>query len=706
MTAVCPACVAGPTPEDIAAASPGLQFSLPTIHCAACIGKIERGLATLRGVQGVRVNLSLKRLTVNGQVGVETVQAALTDLGFESYPLDAQALNTSRDDRERALLTRMAVAGFAMMNIMLLSVAVWSGATDATRDLFHLISAAIALPVIMYSGQPFFTNAWSALKVQRLNMDVPISLAILLAAGSSLYETLHGGEHAYFDAAVALTFFLLIGRYMDHRTRSAARSAAKELTALEVHQADRITDGAVQSVPVAQLAVGDTILVPCGARVPVDGVLQSQAALMDRSFLTGESAAISLESGAVLQAGEINLTAPFEMRATAVGEDTTLRQMAALVETAENGRNSYTALADKAAALYAPLVHILSFVAFLGWYVFTGDMRQSINIAIAVLIITCPCALGLAVPAVSTAAISRMFSAGFLVKHATALERLAEVTTVVFDKTGTLTRPSVAAISRLLSQDQAIAKALAQASHHPLSRAIVAALPDVQAAKISDVHEVPGQGVTATWNGLVVRLGRGAWLGADFDGLGLRVGATAPQMIEAPEALREGVLEALDDIDLPCEVVTGDTAAAADALARKIDLPVLADARPADKLGRLDALAAQGHKVLMVGDGLNDTAALASAHASIAPAAALEASRSASDIVILKESFADLPLMIRVARGASRLAHQNFTIATVYNVIAVPVAIAGYASPLIAALAMSASSITVLLNSQRIRWIK
>lgn len=705
MTAACPACVGTPV-GDAVTTGPGLQFSLPAIHCAACIGKIERGLSTMRGVQAVRVNLSLKRLTVTGQIAPDQVQTALTELGFESFPLDTQALNTSRDKVERQLLTRMAVAGFAMMNIMLLSVAVWSGATDATRDLFHLISAAIAFPVVLYSGQPFFVNAWSALRVRRLNMDVPISLAIILAAASSLYETLHGGEHAYFDAAVALTFFLLIGRYMDHRTRSAARSAAKELTALEVHQADRIVGEEVQTVPLTDLAVGDTLFVPCGGRVPVDGVLLSDTALMDRSFLTGESAAVTLKAGADVQAGEINLTSPLRMRAVTVGEDTTLRQMAALVETAENGRNSYTALADRAAALYAPGVHILSFLAFAGWLLFTGDMRHAINIAIAVLIITCPCALGLAVPAVSTAAISRMFSAGYLIKHATALERLAEVTTVVFDKTGTLTRPSVSAVTQLGAAEQSVAKALAQASHHPLSRAVVAALPDVQAARLDDVSEVAGQGVTAIWQGQTVRLGRGAWLGAACDGLGVRIGAARAQMIESPEALRSGVLEALADIDLPCEVVTGDTAKAANALAERINLPVLADARPADKLARLDALRAQGHKVLMIGDGLNDTAALASAHASIAPAAALEASRSASDVVILKESFAELPLMLRVARAASRLAHQNFTIATVYNVIAVPIAIAGYATPLVAALAMSVSSITVLLNSQRIRWVK
>ncbi len=706
MTSACPACAAAPLASETATNGPSLQFSLPTIHCAACIGKIERGLETVRGVQGVRVNLSQKRLTVTGPVDPDRIAAALAELGFEAYPLDLDALNAARDDQGKALLTRMAVAGFAMMNVMLLSVAVWSGATDATRDLFHLISAAIALPVVAYAGQPFFQNALAALRVRRLNMDVPISLAIVLAAGMSLYETLQGGQHAYFDAALSLTFFLLIGRYMDHMTRSAARSAARELTALEVHTATVLAGGNSHDVNVTELQVGDEVLVPTGARVPVDGTLLSESTLMDRSFLTGESAAVSLEQGAILQAGEINLAAPLRMRAVAVGEDTSLRRMAALVETAENARNSYTALADKAAQIYAPAVHGLALAAFLGWWMATGDMRHALNVAIAVLIITCPCALGLAVPAVSTAAISRLFSAGFLVRHATALERLAEVTHVVFDKTGTLTRPAALVPEALTEYEKRIAKALAQASHHPLSRALDQALKDTTPADLVTIRECAGQGVEGMADGRKARLGHGAWLGAAFDGLGFKVGAAPAHRIEAPETLRDGVEEALRDIGLPCEVVTGDATAPAQELASLLAVPVTANARPADKLKRLHILAEDGEKVLMVGDGLNDTAALAAAHASLAPATALDASRSAADVVVLKESFADLPMILRVARATRRLSNQNFAIAALYNSIAIPIALAGFATPLMAALAMSASSITVLLNSQRMRFVE
>ncbi|KQI67570.1 ATPase [Loktanella sp. 3ANDIMAR09] len=705
MTAACPAC-AGIPATSAAATGPALMFSVPTIHCAACIGKIERGLATLNGVADVRVNLSLKRVSITGPVDPARALDALKSLGFEAYPLDLQALAAAQDNVGRALLIRLAVAGFAMMNVMLLSVAVWSGAQDATRDLFHLISALIALPTVAYAAQPFFINAMSALRVGRLNMDVPISLAILLAAGMSLFEVLNGGRHAYFDAAISLTFFLLIGRYLDHQTRTAARSAAKELTALEVHSAQVLINGLAMTTPVADIRAGDIVVVPTGERVPVDGTLSSETALLDRSLLTGESEAAETARGDHLQAGEVNLAAPFRLVATVDGTDTSLRRMAALVETAENGRNRYTSLADRAARIYAPAVHLLALFAFIGWVAYDGDLRHALNVAIAVLIITCPCALGLAVPAVSTSAISRLYSRGFLVKHATALERLAEVDHVVFDKTGTLTLPAHVDVTGLDASQRAVVAGLAQASSHTWSRALLSELDGVRAASLDDVTEDVGNGVQALHDGVPVALGRGSWLNAPFRGLGFRIGTAPAICLQTTERLRDGVASAIAGMDLNCEMLTGDGPAPARDMADRLGIGFTADARPQDKLDRLRQLDQQGRHVLMVGDGLNDTAALASAHASLAPSTALDASRNAADVVILKESFADLPLLIRVARMTRHLSQQNFAIAALYNWIAVPVALLGYATPLAAALAMSVSSITVLLNAQRMRFVK
>ncbi len=687
-------------------AEPTLQVSLPTIHCAACIGKIERGLFTLTGIQDARVNLSLKRLSIIGQPDPDAVLSTLQTLGFEAHVLDENALGQSTDSVANGLLKRLAVAGFAMMNVMLLSVAIWSGAADATRDLFHLLSAIIALPVVIYSAQPFFQNAWSVLKVRRLNMDVPISLAIILATAMSLYETLNGGEHAYFDAAISLTFFLLIGRYLDHQTRSAARSAAKELNALEAHTAQRIHDGRIETVPVTHLAIGDVINIPAGARLPVDGVLISASATLDRSFLTGETAPIKAAKGDALNAGEINLSAPFEITATAVGQDTSLRRLSTLVETAENGRNRYTSLADKAAQIYAPLVHLLAAAAFVGWAVATGDIHKAINVAIAVLIITCPCALGLAVPAVTTAAIGRLFRAGFLVKHDTALERLAEVDHVVFDKTGTLTTPTILVPDAFTDVEKTVTLALAQTSLHPVSRALTAQLKFATPAHLQDVREIAGKGITATWQNTTVRLGQGAWLGASFTGLGLRIGAQEPRPFATQHTLRQGVKSAISAMKLPCEIVTGDATVPSEKLAQEIGIPVTPNTQPIDKLARLETLKHDGHKVFMVGDGLNDTAAMAAAHASLSPSSALDATRNASDVVILNESFEKIPLMLTIAKASKIVSIQNFAIAAAYNCIAVPIALAGFATPLAAALAMSASSLTVLANAQRIRWLQ
>jgi Cu2+-exporting ATPase len=352
---VCPGCVG--TPSGDAEAAPQnarLVLSLPTIHCQACISTIEKTLRATPGVRAARVNLTLKRVSVEAdeRVTAQDLVQAVAGAGFEAHELDPAALlETSTNAAGRDLLMRLAVAGFASMNVMLLSVAVWSGATDATRDLFHWISAAITFPAIAFSAKPFFTNAWSALRAGRLNMDVPISLAIALALVTSLWETWLSGAHAYFDAALTLTFFLLAGRWLDARARTAARSAAEELTALEVPRALKLTDGKVAEVAVATLRVGDLIRVKPGGRMPVDGVIAEGRSEIDRSMLTGETLPVARGPGDALSAGEINLTGPITLRATAVGRDTSLHRMADLVAIAESGRSRETARADRAAKL-------------------------------------------------------------------------------------------------------------------------------------------------------------------------------------------------------------------------------------------------------------------------------------------------------------------------------------------------------------------
>jgi Cu2+-exporting ATPase len=716
----CPACSAAPAAEAQAARDlPRAQIalSLPTIHCAACISKIERGLDADPRVISARVNLTLKRASIEAapEVTAEEMRRVVEGLGYEAHELDPGTLNaTATDSAGRDLLMRLAVAGFAMMNVMLLSVSVWSGAEAATRDMFHWISAAITFPAIAFSGMPFFRNAWSALRQARLNMDVPITLAIGLALATSLWETMLSGAHAYFDAALALTFFLLAGRYLDHRTRAIARSAAEELTALEVPRATRVTEAGDEQVNVSGLAVGDLIRVRPGGRMPVDGEIVTGTSELDRSLLTGEARPVFAGPGQAVSAGEVNLTGPLTLRATAVGSDTSLHRMADLVAIAESGRSRYTSLADGAAKLYAPGVHILAGFSFLGWYLYTWDMRTALNIAAAVLIITCPCALGLAVPAVTTAASGRLFRRGMLIKHETALERLAQVDTVVFDKTGTLTSgtPRLTNLDALPPEAVACALALAQGSSHPLARAITDAATEagVAPAQIRDVTEVPGYGTKGTVDECEVRLGRAGWTGAQGvseTATFLKVGDRPPVAFTFTDALRPGAeaaVEALMRQGKRVILISGDTTPAVEALAQRLGIPDwLAEALPADKAARVEALTGDGARVLMVGDGLNDTAALAAAHVSISPASALDAARVASDIVLLGNDLSTISAACLTARSATRRITENFRIATVYNIVAVPLAVAGLATPLIAALAMSLSSVTVSLNSLRLR---
>ncbi|RBI85418.1 cadmium-translocating P-type ATPase [Rhodosalinus halophilus] len=718
----CPACSAAPAAAEIAerAAARGgtrVALSLPKIHCAGCISGVERALGEAPGVRSARVNLTLKRATVEADPGVTAADLipVLERAGYEAHELDAGAIAVTETDRAgRDLLMRMAVAGFAMMNVMLLSIAVWSGAEGPTRDLFHWVSAAIALPAIAFSAQPFFRNAWGALRAGRLNMDVPISLAIALAVVTSLWETALSGKHAYFDAAIALTFFLLAGRWLDHRTRAVARSAAEELAALEVPRALRLRDGAEETVAVSDLAAGDLVRVKPGGRMPVDGVIVEGASELDRSLLTGETLPVRADAGMEVSAGEVNLTGPLVVRATAVGEETSLHRMAELVAVAESGRSRYTPLADKAAKLYAPGVHILAGLSFLGWLIWSGDMRVSLNIAAAVLIITCPCALGLAVPAVTTAASGRLFRKGLLIKNATALERLAAVDTVVFDKTGTLTAgmPEPVNLDDRTEAELALARALAEGSAHPLSKALAQAIAarGIAPAEIETLREIPGQGTEALWQGRTVRLGRADWLGApqgETTEAWLGLEGAAPVAFAFTDRLREGAEEAVAALGADGKrilLLSGDAEAPVAALAARLGIGEWQAAmRPEDKAARISELERQGAHVLMVGDGLNDTAALAAAHVSISPASALDAARVASDIVLLGGDLSPVADAIAVARSATRRIHENFRLATLYNVIAVPIAVVGWATPLVAALAMSASSITVSLNALRLK---
>lgn len=696
-----------------------LDLAVFGAKCGGCIRKIESAMGALPDMQSARLNLSTRRLSLvwtDGAFVPRTITERLDKIGYRAAPFDPEAAEKESDAEGRRLLRALAVSGFATANIMLLSVSVWAGGGEmgpATRELLHWVSAVIAIPAALYSGRTFFASAWRALKNRRANMDVPISLGVILALSISVYEFLEGGAHTYFDAAVMLLFFLLIGRYLDHRLRLRARAAARDLLALQAVTASRINaDGTLTSVSARDISLGDRLMLAPGDRVPVDGVIDEGASDLDMSLVTGESAPVRAGAGALLHAGVLNLSTRLVMRATKTADASLVADLTRLIEAGEQSKSRYIRLADRAASLYVPVVHTLALSTFLGWY-FIGDagFRVSIMNAVALLIITCPCALGLAAPAVQVVATGRLFRAGVLVKSGDALERLAEVDTVVFDKTGTLTygKPRLANSEEIPGDVLAAAASLARISRHPLSRAIVAEAGAGKAA--TDAVEKPGDGIEGTLAGARVRLGRAAWVGAPAakdasQEAWIRIGVAEPirflfedrRRTDAHETVRR-----LEDLGLDVEMLSGDRDAAAAKVASGLGVTSWrASLSPKEKIDHLDQLRAEGRKIAMVGDGLNDAPSLAGAHASLSPGTAADASQAAADFVYQGDGVAPIVEAIKVARAARRRVIENFAFAALYNACAMPLAAMGLVTPLIAAIAMSGSSMIVTLNALRL----
>ena len=684
------------------------RLTVPGMRCAGCIAKIEGGLRDVKGVDGARVNLSAKRVTIKHDraVDAEALIAALEKLGFEAQSAEINSLGQS-DMESRVLVRSVAVAGFGMMNIMLLSVSVWSGAGGVTRDLFHWLSAMIAIPVVAYAGRPFFASAALALRHRRTNMDVPISIGVLLAMGLSAYETMTGGEHAYFDSAVMLLFFLLVGRALDATMRSKTRAGIGSLLSRMGKSARVVAaDGATCSVAAKDLDAGMVMLVAAGESLSADGVIEDGRSTIDNSMLTGESIPQAVSMGDLVYAGAINLGDPIRVRVTAASSDTVIAEIAKLMDEAGQSRSHYVRIADRASRLYAPAVHTLALLAFVVWIIAGVGLHQSLVIAIAVLIITCPCAIGLAVPAAHVVASGALAKRGLLVKDGSALERLAEVDIALFDKTGTLTLGEpIPEVHHLSHEQKSVALTLAQSSRHPLSRGLARELgaQDVLPTNLSSLSEAGGEGVSGDWGGTSVALER-----ADVVDSGLfttlRIGEDRVA-IPFTDPMRPDVIEtihALQACAINSHILSGDRKSSVHALANELGLVGHGEMRPDAKLAFLDRLTAQGHRPLMIGDGINDGPALAAAHASIAPSSASDISQHAADAVFIGRGLMPVALAVVVARRTMGIVRQNFGFAIAYNVLAVPLAIAGLLTPLIAAIAMSLSSLVVVGNSLRL----
>jgi Cu2+-exporting ATPase len=705
-----------------------LDLAVEGIDCAACIDEIEDGLQRLDGIVDARLNYTNHRLSVEWRDGALVPSAIVEELrrlGYRAHPFQARLVEEEETRRTQWLLKCLAVAGFASMNIMLLAVSVWSGnvtdITQETRDFFHWLAALIALPTVAYAGQPFIQSALGALRNGRTNMDVPIVIGIMLALIMSVVETLNHAEHAYFDSVVMLLFFLLCGRYLDQAMRRKTRAVAGNLAALKAEVAHRIGhDGEVVLVPIAALNPGDQVLVRPGERIAVDGVVISGTSEIDESLVTGETAHRTAEDGGPVYAGSLNYNGTLTLRVTAAGKGTLLDDVERLLENAASAKSRYVQLADRVARTYAPVVHLAAAVTAIAWIATGSSVHDAIITAIAVLIITCPCALALAVPVVQVVASGALFRAGVFLNAGNALERLAAVDTIVFDKTGTLTLPDMRLVNAdgLKSDLLEAAARLGLSSHHPLAAAVAHEVRERR--PFDDVIEEHGQGVRAVVDGLEMRLGSPAFCDAEDLARDATVDHPDASLIAfawgerrvillVRQALRPDaaeVVRTLRDRGFDCRILSGDRPEAVAPIAAALGINMWrGGCNPAEKIAILEALKADGRKVLMVGDGLNDAPALAGAHVSLSPISAADLTQAQADAVFLGDRLSPVLETIEISRRAHRLMRQNLKIALVYNLIAVPLAFLGYVTPLLAALAMSGSSTIVTINALRARGV-
>ena len=710
--------------RDVGSGLSHIDLAVEGVSCAGCMSKIERGLSALPDVTLARVNLTDRRVALEWKEGVLDPARfidRLAELGYKAYPFEPLRAEAVETEQASFLLRCLGVAAFGAMNVMMLSIPVWSGnVTDMIpeqRDFFHWLSALIALPAVAYSGQPFFRSAFHALRARTTNMDVPISIGIVLALAMSVTETIQHAEHAYFDAALMLLAFLLAGRYLDQNMRRKTRAVAGNLAALKAETATKFVGAdEIHEVPIAAVQAGDIVLLRPGERSAVDGSVIEGQSKIDQSLITGETLPVKAGPGTAVYAGTLNLSGALRVRVAAASEGTLLAEISRLLDNAVQSRSRYVQLADRASRLYAPVVHTAALLTMLGWAAYGATWHEAIVTAISVLIITCPCALGLAIPAVQTVVSGAMFRTGVLLNSGDAIERLAVVDRVVFDKTGTLTLPEldVTNASSVPHEIFELAGQLALASHHPVAVAVARAAG--ARTPLAGVEEVAGQGVRGFINGQEVRLGRPSFCGADqianeilcrdpeasvvaFSyGEVLHVFAVRQRL--RPDAA--SAIAALINSGIAVEILSGDREPAVRHAAQSLGIHEWrAGVTPADKIARIDELKRKGAKVLMVGDGMNDAPALAAAHVSMSPVSAAHLSQAAADLVFLGDRLAPVVAAIGFSRKALLLMRQNLWLAAGYNLLAVPLAIAGLATPLVAAAAMSGSSLLVILNALR-----
>ena len=714
------------------------------VRCAACVWLIERTLGALSGVTAVQVNAAARRARIvwdDSRCTLARIVETLARVGYQALPLDAAALDDLRRRESRTALKRLLVAGFGTMQAMMIVSGLYLGAFDGAdtsmRDLLRWFGLLVATPVVFYAAQPFFVGAWRSLRAGALGMDVPVALAVALIYLSSVLETLQGGSEVYFDSVSMFVFILLVGRYLEMRARHRSGDLSEALARLSPPFADRIgEDGALERIGAIELRVGDRVHVAEGSGVPADGTLLSARCRVDESLLSGESRALPRQRGEALIAGSLLVEGPAELRVERVGSDTVLAGISTLVTRAATQRPRLALAGERAAAGFVARVLALAAVTAIGWTLV--DPSRAFAATLAVLVVSCPCAFALAVPAALTRALAVLARRGVLVTRADAIEQLALASHVVFDKTGTLTEPHLVLGRRdwglgigdssgeglrapvhgvdantVCDNALALAGSLARGSRHPLSQALALAAGSTATHVVDALRAETGGGLEGVIDGRRLRLGHagfalaGQVADASLDDAVVLADDNGPiAAFHLAERLRPGAQAAVDALTgdgLALEICSGDAAARVAAIAAQLGIGEWrARLRPADKLARLDALRAAGARVIAVGDGINDAPILAAADVAVSFASGADLAQASSDIVLAGDRLDALSGARSIARETLRVLRQNQRWALGYNLLAVPFAALGFVPPWLAAIGMSASSLFVVLNALRI----
>jgi len=700
-------------------------FNIDGMHCSNCARAVERSVNALDGVRHVTVNAATARAAVEwnpAKLTLSGVFDAIRKAGFRPVPLEGEAAVAAERAERRASLKRIGLAGLGMMQTMMFVYALYAGGSHGINaeiaQYLRVAGMLLTTPVLVYCGAPFFSAAIRDLRQRRFGMDVPVSAALLLAFIASVVNTLEGSGQVYYDSVTMFIFLLSLGRFAEMTVRQRSLSASEAFARSVPTTAVRVcADGSTVRIPLAAVGAGDRLRVARGGIVPVDGRLASEYALVDESLITGESRPVRKSTDAPVLGGSINTRDPIEIVCTASAEASTLAGIVALLRRAGAERPRAVAAADRAASAFSLVTVILAGSVALYWSIV--DPTYAMTATLAVLVVTCPCALSLATPATFAAVTTRLARLGLLVVKPGAIERLARVDTVVLDKTGTLTSGvPTARIARIktghsVDTTLAIAASLERGSDHPLAQAFAPfADPGTQAR---DIREYVGRGVEGSVAGEVFRLGRTEFvaelaggvpdeISASVVALGTREGVVATISIQDDVSIetQEAVAE-LGRQGLKLAIASGDSEAAVQAAATFLGITEYhARLDFNEKLALVRQLQTAGGDVLMVGDGINDGPVLAAADVSCALTEGSAVAQSAADLLLLNRSIRALSQGVLLARRARRVVQQNLTWALIYNVTMVPLAAAGYIAPWVAALGMSVSSVAVVLNAARL----